>query len=301
MSAVWKLEVSGPHSEGDCPCCGQTAVQNTGHIYRDEEPFAVYQAIYCNRHPDREIDTLFSVGDWQTSSGQQERVAFHGRVRAAGESYQVMLDDAADSAWAEDAAGIVKLSRVQALGHPSKAKFFESLDEVMLRVPSLNGYLQRCHSGDPTLPLEPNQDAPDVILEIAPELREARSTINRSFAILDESRYFVRCLLPFSVEQYGRWAPSIWVEVSAAENNKITDAWDDPEAYINLCFDGTVATDLSSWGIELELGTKLSLAAQNPNESPRVASVDDEALEARMKSTWAQSEFETFAVERGLL
>jgi len=277
------------------------AVQLTRNIYRDDKAFGIYNALYCNRHPDREIDTLFSVGDPQNLSGNHDRVAFHCRIRAIGDAYQVMIDDAAESAWAEEVAGVVKLTRAQALEHPSKAEVFQALDEAMLHDPSLHGYLQRCHCGDPAVPLEPSYDAPDAVLELPPDVRESRAKINRSFTVLDEQRYFIRCLIPFSIENYGRWAPSIWVEVSEDENRKVTDAWEAPESYEQLRFEAEAANDLSQWGIDLASGTKLTLATENIKESPNVVSVADEKIKTLMSNAWSQADFEAFAVKRGIL
>ena len=296
MSTAWTFDFLKPKSEGTCVCCDQQPVRLKRHIYKDGEPFGVYYALYCNRQADREIDTLFTFGEWGEARVTDAGPAFHCRVRATGETYQVMLDDTVESAWSDSKPTGRSLSREEALEHPAKDQVLEILDEAMLRDPALNGYLQRCHAGEPAIPLEPSHDAPDVVLDLSLEERDERAMINQSFVVLDDKRYFVRCLIPLSVQNYGRWAPSIWVEVSTEEYQKVCACWEDENAYVQLRFEGKAANSLRTWGLNLPVGVELTLGVRDSKESPNALSSTHSGVNKLMKQEWSQSRFDLYAV-----
>ncbi len=301
MSKGWEFEFSEPNHSERCECCGGVTVRLTRFIYRDGNPYGIYYATYSNNHSDKEIHALLSLGKWDEDSGPEDRVAFHCRIRSAADSYQVMLGDAAESSWGEVELVGAKLSRDEALQHPSKATVFEILDEAIERDPSLRGYLHRCDCGDTAVPLEQAFGAPDDVFALSNEEQQKRAEIGRVFVVLDGERYFVRCLVPIPVEGYGEWCPSIWVEVSDDDFQRIKDVWDEPEEYRGIQFNGTAANGLEELGLKLSSGSHLKLGVGDTEQPPRILSSTDPEIDALVKNVWALDDFESYAVGRGFL
>ncbi|MBK6688195.1 MAG: hypothetical protein IPG45_27215 [Deltaproteobacteria bacterium] len=124
MSGAYEIEFAEPACSR-CACCGGLSVRLTRFVLRSQEAFAVYYASYANNHPDAELSLLVSLGDWGDESDPSQRVAFYCRVRSTDEAYEVMLDDAADSEWADAEIMGRKLSRQEARTHPQKADALE--------------------------------------------------------------------------------------------------------------------------------------------------------------------------------
>lgn len=153
MPRAYEIELSEP-TASRCDCCDGLTVRLTRFVCRAGDAFAIYYARYSNNHPDHELAMLVSLGEWGAESTPAQRVAFYCRVRPAGASYEVMLGDAARSAWGDAELVGEKLSREQALRHPLKATAFEIVDEAFRIDPSLRGFLQRVECGDAAVPLE---------------------------------------------------------------------------------------------------------------------------------------------------
>jgi hypothetical protein len=297
---VYEIETSEP-ALSHCDCCGGLTVRLTRFVHRDGDAFAIYYAMYSNTHPDNELAMLVSLGDWGEDSDPAERAAFYCRVRPNDGSYEVMLGDAAQSAWGQ--AGIVgaKLSREEALRHPWKATAFESLDEAFVQDRSLRGFLGRVQCGDAAEPLEWSFQAPDDIFGLDDE-QKGRATCGRSFASLDGERFFVRCLLPVPVEDYGTWSVGAWIEVAKADYDHIRKVWDDPEQYPALRFSGVVANDVvTNLDLPVPRGTRVQLHVTNPDAPPAVEAPATGELADLLSKTWPKGEFEAYAVARGFL
>lgn len=300
MSGEYEIELSEPTSSR-CECCGGLTVRLTRFVYRDGDAFAVYYACWSNNHPDAELALLVSLGPWGEGSDPAHRAAFSCLVRATDEAYEVMLGDAANSAWAQSRIMGQMLSREQALAHPLKATAFEVLDQAFGSDPFLDGFLQRVRCGDPAVPLERTFRAPDVIHQLG-DVQADRVELGRSFARLDGERCFVRCLLPIPVEEYGHWSVGVWVEVSSADFERCRTAWDDPQLYAQLRFSGTLANDVEA---DLELaapiGAEVVVEVPDPEAVPRIGAASPGPLSALLTRPWPKLTFEAYAVSRGFL
>jgi hypothetical protein len=301
VTARYDVELSPP-SSSRCDCCGGLTVKLTRFVHRDGDAFAIYYATYANNHPDHEIAMLVSLGDWGDSATPDDRAAFYCRIRPSGDSYEVMLGDAASSPWADAAIVGTKLSRAEALRHPWKATAFEVLDSAFPQDPSLQGFLQRIHSGDAAQPLERNYGMPDEVFALG-DARTGRAQLSKSFVILDRERFFVRCLLPIAVEGYDTWSVGLWIEVSRTDFEHVYSAWDDAAAYPTLRFTGSLANDVATdLGLPLPPGTMLRLHVRAPDEPPQVAGLAPTGeLPPALTETWSRAAFEELAVARGLL
>ncbi len=300
MPDTYEIEFAKP-SLAHCRCCGGLSVRLTGFVSRNDDAFAVYYVQYSNEHPDDELSMLVSLGEWGEDGTAAQRVAFFCRVRPTGDAYEVMLDEAANSPWADVEVVGTMLSQRDARRHPWKAKAFEVLDEAFLVDPALAGFLKRAQCDDASAPLERSFAEPDVVFALrGSEKRRAKT--GQSFATLDEKRFFVRCLLPLPVKHYEAWSVGIWVEVSRTDWKRIRAAWDDPEAYATLQFGGRVANDLvSDLGLAVPLGTAVQVRVEDAATAPLVKGPRRGALGRLLTRPWSRRAFEEFAVGRGYL
>ena len=300
MANAYELEMSEPNLSR-CDCCGGLTVRLTRFVCRDGDAFAVYYAMYSNNHPDSEIAMLVSLGPWGEDGDPSERAAFYCRVRPEGDSYEVMLGDAARSTWADADVMGVMLSREQALRHPWKAAAFEVLDEGFRCDASLRGFLHRVECGASAVPLENNFQSPDCIFALD-EQAKARAEIGRNLASLDGARFFVRCLLPVPVEGYGPWRIGVWVEVSRSDFDHIRNVWDEPGEYGALRFSGRISNDVEAdLELPVRLGTEVQLHVPDSETPPTVKAPASGALATLMSKTWPKADFEEYAVARGFL
>ena len=300
MSSHYEIEMSEP-SASRCDCCGGLSVRLTRFVYRGGDAFAIYYAAYSNNHPNNELAMLVSLGEWGEDSEPSQRTAFYCRVRPTEDSYEAMLGDAAQSAWGDvDLIG-EKLSREDARRHPWKSTAFEVLDEAFLKDRSLRGFLHRVQCGDASIPLEKNFHAPDDIFALG-DAKEGRAELRRNFASLDGTRFFVRCLMPVPIEQYGPWCIGMWIEVAKSDYDKVWKAWDDAELYPKLRFTGVIANDV---GADLDLpitkGSKVRVHVPDPDSPPRIEPPPGGELGELLTKTWPKAEFEEYAAARGFL
>lgn len=300
MPNEYEIEMSEP-SASRCDCCGGLTVRLTRFVHRNGDAFAIYYAAYSNNHPDDELAMLVSLGEWGEDSDPSQRTAFYCRVRPTTDSYEVMLGDAARSAWADASIIGKKLSREEALRHPLKATAFGVLDEGFVQDRSLQGFLHRVQCGDAAVPLERNFHAPDDIFALGEE-RNSRAEVRRNFASLDGVRFFVRCLLPLPVEEYGDWSVGLWIEVERSVYDHVREVWDDPDQYPRLRFSGVVANDVAAdLDLPVPLGSRVQLHVPDPNAPPKVEAPATGELAAPFLKLWSKSEFEEYAVARGFL
>lgn len=244
---------------------------------------------------------LVSLGELGDGSVAAQRAAFACDVGPVGDSDGITLRDAAASPWssAEDMGR--KLSRAQALVHPLKAWAFDVMDEAFVLDPSVRGFLTRARCGDASQALERSYHAPDAAFSLPPE-EETRAVLRRNLAVLDGSRFFVRCLLTIRVEHYGPWSIGLWVEVSKRDYEKIVAAWDDPVRYPKLEFSGSVANDvLHDLALPVPSGVMVELAVPDPDTPPQVSASRDEGVAKLLVQNWPRGEFERYAVARGFL
>jgi hypothetical protein len=301
MRPTYDIELSDP-STFRCDCCGGLTVRLARFVNHDQSAFAVYFASYSTNHEDNELHMLVSLGKWGEGTTPADRVAFLCRVRPMDGSYGASLGDAARSAWSDAEIVGKKLSREEALAHPLKATAFEILDEAFVRDPSLIGWLARTRCGAMNVPLEKSFGLPDDVFALTEDEREKRATIGRSFVTLDDTRFFVRCLLPVPVEGYGAWCFGLWIEVTKEDYAHVREVWNEPTEYAALRFAGKLANDLAA-DVKLPIarGAPVDVHVPDPDEGPRVHASRDRYVTELLARKWPRDEFETYAVRRGFL
>lgn len=298
---IFELEFAEPHIGAPCPCCGGLTVRGTGFVTVEDDAYAVYYVTYANNHPEGELALIVSIGDWSEDADEGTREAFYCRLRPADGSYQLMLDDADQSPWANESLLGRKLSREQARAHPLKTTVFSLTDEIGSNDPRVVGYFARAACGDTSVPLEHNFALPDDLWALPQEDRDGRIESGRNFARLDNSRHFIRVLLRFDVEHYEDWSVGLWVEVAREVYDEVYAAWDDTVRYSATRFTGALANDLNPFDLPGAAGVVVTVHVADPQQPPHILESQDAALEQMRKKKWDRSSFEAHAVARGLL
>lgn len=302
----FELEFAEPNIGEPCPCCGGLTVTATGFVSVNEGAYAVYSIAYANTHPEHELALLVSVGDWSEGADPGARQSFYCRLRPDVDSgsYQLGLSDAGDSRWAEAAIFGQKLTRADALAHPLKATVLALTDAIGDRDPRVRGYFSRVAAGDSSVPLECGWRLPDAIARLDEATRESEASFTNSFASLG-ARRFIRVLAEFPVEGYGGWSHGLWLEVDPSVHDQVKAAWNDPDAYMQLDFQGVLANDLMPEGMPHAATACAGVTARikpiDPDELLRVSGATDEGLHRQLTTTWPKAEFIRFAVDRGYL
>ena len=99
---------------------------------------------------------------------------------------------------------------------------------------------------------------PDIVAKLSTEEREARVQENKDLCILDTKRFFIRALLPLPViERDSSYNLGLWVEVSAADFDRIYEIWDAQDQAQEPAFKVQVANDIPfnppAFGLSAEL------------------------------------------------
>ena len=300
VAGAYEIELSEP-SVFTCECCGGLTVRLTRFVHKQGDAFAVYYAAYSNNHAENEVAMLISLGEWGEGSKATQRVAFYCLVRPSDDSYEVMLGDAAESAWGDAELVGKKLSRMAALRHRWKDAAFEVLDAAFEQDSSLTGFLHRVQCGDAAVPLEKNFHMPDEVFALGGE-RGKRAQLTRSFASLDEKKFYVRCLLPVPVEGYGEWSIGLWVQVERTDYEHLVEVWNDPAEYSKVRFSGVLSNDVAAEiDLPIAIGTELQLHAPDPDRPPTVMASADAKTSDLLSKSWPKADFEAYAVAHGFL
>ena len=86
-------------SSSTCECCGGITTRLTRFVYRDDDTYAIYYAMFSDDHSDRIVKMVISLGDWAEDSDPNQRRAFALDLRVTDERYEVMVTDASDCPW----------------------------------------------------------------------------------------------------------------------------------------------------------------------------------------------------------
>ena len=123
----------------DCPRCGTSFEHVTGFVHDEGGAHAVYFAA-CHRHPEPEAQIDVVLGTWGTDDAS-DHVAFSCRLRQDG----AMLVDATIATDADDDILGRRLERDEALMHPSLEGFWDIVDLLTRRDPTIARHLGTEH------------------------------------------------------------------------------------------------------------------------------------------------------------
>jgi hypothetical protein len=124
-----------------CPCCGGRTTRLTRFVYSDGDAHAVYYAAFSDKHTERVLSALVSLGEWGEGSKPTDRVAFAVSIRATEADYRVTVVDATKSLW-HDAKFLGRmLDRKAALKHRWIKEVFHITDHIVTEDEVVQDYL----------------------------------------------------------------------------------------------------------------------------------------------------------------
>jgi len=118
---------------------------------------------------------------------------------------------------------------------------------------------------------------PDPYLEVPEAERAARTKVDDDLCMIDETRFFVRSLLPIPVTDGGKdYCWGVWAEVAEAGFKRILELWSSPEQVNEPIIDARLANEMPYYGGTL--GLRVALHLTGPTTRPSVSLVDDHPL-----------------------
>ncbi len=142
-----------------------------------------------------------------------------------------------------------------------------------MSTPSPSHACNTCGKLHPVREMELVYSLPDAIFELSEQDRAQRSKTSADICMLDESRMFLRAVLPLPV--LGRDRPyriGAWVEVSMDAFKQIHSLWDDPEQASYPPFAGTLANDI--YNCPGSMGQAVELRLTGPKTRPDIFLTD---------------------------
>ena len=108
-----------------CACCGGKTTQLTRVVQREGVPSALYYAIFTDKHPEKHVVAIVSIGDFGKGSGPDGREAFALTLRRNEQGVNMVLGDATESPWREVALLGRMLTKREASDHRRRDEIFE--------------------------------------------------------------------------------------------------------------------------------------------------------------------------------
>ena len=131
-----------PPKESRCSCCNGVTVTLTRFVHDEEGPVAVYKARFGRGHPDRVVEILVSIGDWEEGAQPWDRVAFPLRMWLAQDQFAVGLTEAEESPWRKSTLFGRILNREEALAHERVKEVFHVTDHIAREDAAIRQYLE---------------------------------------------------------------------------------------------------------------------------------------------------------------
>jgi hypothetical protein len=128
-------------SSSTCECCGGITTRLTRFVYRDDDAYAIYYAMFSDDHSDRIVKMVISLGEWGEDSDPNQRRAFALDLRVTDERYEVMVTDASNCPWHKATVLGRILDHEEALRDPCIKEVFHITDHVLMEDEALKMYL----------------------------------------------------------------------------------------------------------------------------------------------------------------
>jgi len=134
------FEFANP-SSSTCECCGGITTRLTRFVYRDDDAYAIYYAMFSDNHSDRIVKMVISLGEWGEDSDPDQRRAFALNLKVTAERYEVTVTDSSDCPWQKATVLGRVLDREEALRDPYIKEVFHITDHVVMEDEALKKYL----------------------------------------------------------------------------------------------------------------------------------------------------------------
>jgi hypothetical protein len=115
---------------GACPCCGNMGRSVWGYVSKEKLARAVYYARWIDKHLDRGVQILLSIGSWGETSNVSMRRMVAVECRMGEGRPTFMIVDAARMPWADEELLGKGLTREQVINDPVKDEIFSIVDQV---------------------------------------------------------------------------------------------------------------------------------------------------------------------------
>ena len=126
-----RIEFEDP-KRSECECCGNSTVRLTRFVYRDNDAYAIYYALFTPQHPEKIVCGVIGMGEWGDDHvGSEARFAFPFEIRATSGQLQVGLVDADTSPWSDAKILGRILNRDEALKHEWISEVFHITDHMV--------------------------------------------------------------------------------------------------------------------------------------------------------------------------
>lgn len=126
-----RIEFERPE-QSVCECCGKTTTRLTRFVYKNDDAYAVYYAIFTPQHPEKVLRGIVSLGEWGDDNvGPEGRLAFPFEIRVMGDRFQVGMVDADASPWSHVTFLGRILNREEALKHAWISEVFHVTDHMV--------------------------------------------------------------------------------------------------------------------------------------------------------------------------
>ena len=133
-----------------------------------------------------------------------------------------------------------------------------------------------CGKDHPVEDIEKAFQLPDVVFQIPEDERQNRVKINSNFCALDDSRVFVRGLIPVPVN--GKDDPycwGVWAEVTWDTYSELYNTWDDEDCSEFEDLEGLIANALPTYEDTIDLPVRI---VRQPDTRPFFFVVPDHSL-----------------------
>lgn len=139
---------------------------------------------------------------------------------------------------------------------------------------------------------------PDPFLEVPEAERTVRAKVDDDLCMIDESRFFVRCVLPIPVTDGGKdYCWGVWAEVDELSFRRVLELWSAPEQVNEPAIEARLANEIPYYGSTY--GLRVALRLTGPSTRPSVSLVDEHHLLSKHQSEGvARSEVLAFSHSR---
>jgi hypothetical protein len=139
---------------------------------------------------------------------------------------------------------------------------------------------------------------PDPFLEVPEAERGARTKVDDDLCMIDETRFFVRTILPIPVTDGGKdYCWGVWAEVEEPGFRRVLELWSAPEQLNEPVIEARLANEMPYYGGTY--GLRVSLRLTGPTTRPSISLVDQHPVLSKHQSEGvARSEVLAFSHSR---
>lgn len=142
-----KLKRAAPTYDA-CDCCGGQRTRLTGVVLEGEVPQGVYYATFTEKHPERRVEAVVSLGDFAPGAPPEARETIAFSIQKGPRGADVEIRDATRCPWSHVPFLGAKLDRDEGMAHPRLPDVYEVATRVVTEEPGVLTYLAREGSGD---------------------------------------------------------------------------------------------------------------------------------------------------------